>query len=219
MKKVKVLLADDQTVFIESLKMYIEKVSDQVEVVGLASNGQEALRFLETDKPDLILMDIRMPEIDGVDATREIHCRFPDIKILILTTFDDDEYVQNAIEHGAAGYLLKEDIDVYELIGDIKAVIRGSMLFSPQIATKLVKRRAESSPAEEKLPLWYYTLSKKEKKILGLMFQGCDNREISEKLFLGEQTIKNYISIIYSKLGTRNRIETVKKALEVERFL
>ena len=134
MNKIRIALADDQKIFIESLKMYLEEISDQLEVIALATNGREIIEIAKQEHPDIILMDIRMPVLDGVKATCEIHNNYPDIKILILTTFDDDEDVHAAMEHGAAGYLLKEDIDSTVLLNAIKAVSSGSILFSPHIA-------------------------------------------------------------------------------------
>jgi DNA-binding NarL/FixJ family response regulator len=223
MNKIRIALADDQKIFIESLKIYLEEISDQLEVIDMAVNGREIVEIAEHKRPDLILMDVRMPVLDGVQATKEIHDKHPDIKILILTTFDDDENVHAAMKYGAAGYLLKEDIDSSVLLNAIKAVSSGSILLSPHIARKLVSKNVHNDEQEkntkERIPPWFYSLSKKEKRILKLIAKGLDNREISEEMFLVEQTVKNYISIIYSKLGTRNRGQTIQKAIGVLDYL
>ncbi len=225
MNRIKIVLADDQKVFIESLKTYLEESSRELQVIGLAANGQEAIEAVEQEQPDIVLMDVRMPIVDGVEATKVIHKKFPDVKILMLTTFDDEEYLHMALKYGAAGYLLKEDIDATELLDAIKATSSGSVLFSPHIASKLIKSEVKpdknnlSSEKLSTLPSWFYTLSKKERKIVKLILEGYDNKEISERMFLVEQTVKNYISIIYSKLGTHDRVQTIKKALEIQEFL
>jgi DNA-binding NarL/FixJ family response regulator len=223
MNKIRIALADDQKIFTESLKIYLEEISNQLEVIAMAAEGREIVEIAEHGHPDLILMDVRMPILDGVRATKEIHDKHPDIKILILTTFDDDENVHAAMKYGAAGYLLKEDIDSSVLLNAIKAVSSGSILLSPHIARKLVRKDVHNGGQEknnkEKIPPWFYSLSKKEKRILKLIAKGLDNREISEEMFLVEQTVKNYISIIYSKLGTRNRGQTIQKAMGVLDYL
>ena len=222
MDKIRIVLADDQKIFIESLKTYLEEISKDLKVVALATNGREVVEIVEKERPDIVLMDIRMPILDGVQATREIHSKFPEIKILILTAFDDDEDVHAALRYGVVGYLLKEDIDSTELLDAIKAVSSGSVLFSPQIALKLIRTSGlavHSENIKEELPLWFYSLSKNEKRILKFIIEGLDNREISEKMFLVEQTVKNYISIIYSKIGTRNRSQTIKAAMNIRNYL
>jgi DNA-binding NarL/FixJ family response regulator len=225
MRKIRILLVDDQKIFIESLKTYLEESSREFQIVGLAADGRQALEIVERELPDIILMDVRMPIIDGVEATKEIHNKHPEVKILMLTTFDDNEYLHTALEYGAAGYLLKEDIDAYELLDAIKAALSGSVLFSPKIATKLLRPElrqggGEAASTEQRdLPDWFFTLSKKERKILHLILEGYDNRDISEQMYLVEQTIKNYISIIYSKLGTHDRMQTIRKARDIKDYL
>jgi DNA-binding NarL/FixJ family response regulator len=225
MKKIRILLADDQKVFVESLKTYLEESSQELKVIGLAANGQEVIEAVERDRPDIVLMDVRMPVVDGVEATKVIHKKYPEVKIVMLTTFDDEEYLHTALNHGASGYLLKEDIDATELFDAIKATSSGSVLFSPHIASKLINpeikpdKNDRSSDKQSALPNWYHNLSKKERKIVKLILEGYDNKEISERMFLVEQTVKNYVSIIYSKLGTHDRVQTIKKALEIQDYL
>ena len=224
MKKLRIVLADDQRIFAETLKKYIEIASHELEVVDIASNGREVLEIIEKVLPDLVLMDVRMPTMDGVEAVSEIQKRFPNIKAIMLSTFDDYEYVQKAISYGAVGYLLKEDIEAEELLDVIKAAFRGAVVFSPNILPKLMTASQDGSEtvgrdAFSKLPMWFYTLSKKEKKILYMILEGYENREISETMFLGEQTVKNYISIVYSKIGTHNRAQTIKLASPFKKYL
>ena len=220
MKKIKVLLVDDQTLFRESLRSVLETRAEDIEVVGVAANGNEALELLLPDLPDVVLMDIRMPEMNGVECTRIIKERYPEIRVLMLTTFDDDEYVVEALHIGAAGYLLK-DVPPAELISAIRAVYEGGVLIAPQVATKLVERlrHPEESSADTRNkppgPDWHRQLSVREREILQLIARGYDNKEIAKKLFIGEQTVKNYVSIIYYKLGTHDRVQVARMATEV----
>jgi len=220
LKKIKVLLVDDQTLFRESLRSVLETRAEDIEVVGVAANGNEALELLLPDLPDVVLMDIRMPEMNGVECTRIIKERYPEIRVLMLTTFDDDEYVVEALHLGAAGYLLK-DVPPAELISAIRAVYEGGVLIAPQVATKLVEklRHPEENTADSRNkppgPDWHRQLSAREREILQLIARGYDNKEIAKKLFIGEQTVKNYVSIIYYKLGTHDRVQVARMASEV----
>ena len=148
MSRIRVLLADDQVLFVESLRTVLETRAEDFEVVGVAFNGREALQLVMEKHPDIILMDVRMPEMDGVEATKIIHETYPDIHVLMLTTFDDDEYVVEALNHGAAGYMLK-DIPPADLIVSLRAVCKGSIIISPQVANKLLRiREGEGKPEE-----------------------------------------------------------------------
>ncbi len=220
MKNIKCILADDQKVFIESLKTYIESLDSSIEIVSLVHNGKAVIDAVAEFKPDIILMDVRMPEMSGVEATRIIRGQYPDVKIIILSTFDDRDYIDKAMEYGAAGYLLKEDIEAEELLFSIKAVAKGAVLFSPKVADKLIHREhseveAEGEEGEEpndNLPFWLYSLSNKEKRILRCIMEGYENIHIAEEMYLAEQTVKNYISIIYSKMNVNSRTQAIKKA-------
>lgn len=222
MAKTRLLLVDDQLLFIRSLKMVLESVSGEIEVVGLAYNGEEAVKLAEKLSPDVILMDVRMPKMDGVEATRLIHERFPQIRILMLTTFENDEFIQRALGYGASGYLLK-DIAPRVLITSIHAVEQGILQISPAIAHKLVGKvkgtRLGAAANEEKkaeLRKLFATLSAREKEILNFIEQGCDNKEIAAHSFLAVQTVKNHISSIYEKLDVKNRLQLLK-VLEILR--
>jgi DNA-binding NarL/FixJ family response regulator len=221
MNKIRVVLADDQVLFVENLKFVLEKRAKDIAVTGVAQNGSEAIACVERQKPHIVLMDIRMPIMDGVEATRIIHQRFPDTQIIVLTTFDDDAYVHDALHYGAVGYLLK-NIPPKELIASIRAVREGGVLISPQIARKLVDQvfqltREKNKKAElSKESFNQQGLSNREKEILHLISKGYNNKEISNFLFIAEQTVKNYAHSIYSKIGARDRAQAIKMALDGE---
>lgn len=218
MEKIKVLLVDDQTLFVESLRTILE--TENFDVIGMATDGQSSLELVAHNKPDVILMDVRMPNMSGVECTRILKEKYPELRILMLTTFDDDEYVIEALRYGAAGYLLK-DVHSTELVSAIHAVYEGGVLIAPKVATNLVRKlsqQIEEKTADAKplnQPEWLNFLNVREKEILVLMAQGKDNKEIAKCLYVGEQTIKNYVSIIYSKLGVRDRALVSKMAKEV----
>jgi len=210
MSRISLLLADDQVLFCESLRTVLQTEMDEVEVVGIAQNGQEAILLVENRRPDLVLMDVRMPKLDGVQATRVIHERFPKTLVIMLTTFDDDEYVRDAMKYGAVGYLLK-DTPLDKLIVAIRAIKEGVVLVSPTVIQKLVDKTLPttgepSAPnAGAAPPPWLLDLSGREKEILRLIAKGYNNLEIARELFIAEQTVKNHLSDIYFKLGVHDR--------------
>lgn len=225
MSRITLVLADDQVLFVESLKIVIETRSSDIEIAGIAHNGEEAVKLVEKVQPDLVLMDVKMPKTNGVEATKIIHQKFPDIKILMLTTFDDKEYVSEALNYGAVGYILK-NIPPYELINSIHAAFDGgSFLLSPVIAERLIGRTSESAAkrpstgemSHEKPP-WIEALTVREKELLCLLAEGYDNKRISERLFLAEQTVRNKISFLYSKLDVHTRLDAIRKlrAMSIE---
>ena len=218
MKKIRVLLVDDQVLFVESLRTVLETRAADFDVVGVALSGREAIRLVVERHPDIILMDVRMPDMDGVEATRIIHEAYPDIHVLMLTTFDDDVYVVEALNHGAAGYMLK-DIPPEDLIVSLRAVCSGSIIISPQVANKLLRNRESEPLAEEDVVTppassesFLRYLSRREIEILRLIGQGADNVLIAKKLSIAEQTVKNHVSVIYSKLHVHNRMQAMKLA-------
>jgi DNA-binding NarL/FixJ family response regulator len=191
-------------------------------VVGVASDGHEAVAMADSLLPAIILMDVRMPRMDGVKATEIIHERHPEIRIVMLTTFDDDEYVFHALRHGAVGYLLK-NIPPAELFASIRAVKEGSVLVVPSVAEKLL--RVQENPPPSKLPqrleelrLRVESLTPREQEILRLISQAYDNREIAQKLCIAEQTAKNYISVIYSKLDVTKRMQLMQVYQEYQKI-
>jgi DNA-binding NarL/FixJ family response regulator len=217
MSKIRVLLVDDQTLFIESLKTVFETYVEDIEVVGMAIDGRVAIDLTAKFQPDVVLMDVRMPGMDGVESTKIIKERYPKTRVLILTTFDDDAYVFEALRYGAEGYLLK-DMPTVELISAVRAIHQGGIPISPKVASKLVKSiihpRSEANANEEATHNWLTTLNSREREILGLLAKGFDNKIIAQRLFIGEQTVKNYVSVIYSKLGVKDRVRAARKAIE-----
>ena len=215
---IQILLVDDQSLFVESLKASLQTYVDDIKVVGIAKNGIEAARMAAELVPEIILMDVHMPEMNGVEATIRIREANDKIKIIMLSTYDEDEYVRDALRHGAVGYLLK-DISPTELIAAIRALQSGIVQISPQIASKLIKQMYdETSPKYEesrKRFEWFETLTGREKEIFGLIATGYDNKQIAEKLVLAEQTVRNNISSIYSKLEVKDRFEIIQLANKI----
>lgn len=218
----KLLLVDDQLLFLESLKIVIENMAPDMEVIGIAENGSVALDIIKENRPDVVLMDVRMPVMDGVAAAKKIKELYPVINILMLTTFNDDDYVKDALKNGAAGYMLK-NIAPDMLISSIRAVSTGAILISPSIAGSLIDKKNEEDVNRKqdvtKVPLWFENLNPREKSIIKLLIEGKSNTEIASEIFIGPQTIRNYISSIYSKLNVSNRSEAIRKAKGIEVFL
>jgi DNA-binding NarL/FixJ family response regulator len=210
-RKVRILIVDDQALFADSLKAVIGYRTGDFEVVGVAQDGEAAIELARREVPDAILMDIRMPGLDGVQATKAIHAEFPEVKIIVLTSFDDDEYIHDALESGAVGYILK-DIPVSELLSSLRAVIDGAFLVSPAVAKKLVRRDPIRPSPPRAAPARLEELGKREREILVLLGRGLDNARIAQELFISEQTVKNYVYGIYSKLGEHNRVEVAEIA-------
>lgn len=218
----RILLADDQVLFVEGLRSVFETRADDFEIVGIAHDGQEAIEKTEALLPDIVLMDVRMPGIDGVEATRRIHRTHPHIKIVMLTTYDDDQYVKQAVKNGAIGYLLK-DVPPNELFNSVRAARDGSFILPSSLASKLISDSDtevyHGGISDVDLPEWYYELSRKERHILRMVIEGYDNTEIADEVNLATQTVKNYISQIYSKLDVHGRLEAIKKGRSLIKFL
>ncbi len=225
MDRIRILLVDDQKLITESFKVLLETECEEAEVVGSAHDGAEAVDKALSLLPDLVLMDVRMPGMDGVEATRLIKAAQPQIKVLMLTTFDDDDFVAGAIRHGAAGYLLK-DISTSQLVASIRSVSQGSVLLSRKAAESMAQGRASSlsgplvgrpeGGAERRRgldPRILDELSPREIALLKLIAQGLENKEIAAELSMAEQTVKNSASRIYQKLGVDGRSEARKLAL------
>ena len=219
MKRIRVLIVDDQKLFAESMKIVLEgDESGQIEVAGIAFNGREAVEFVENDQPDVVLMDVRMPVMNGVEATGILHEKYPDTKILILTTFRDDELVESALGNGAAGYVLKE-IQPDELVESIRSVNSGFFLMSESVGTRLFSRPKAGSSMNtdpdkpriiQAVRRCFPKISKRESEVLYYMSQSLDNTEIANEMYLAEQTVKNYITAIYGKLDVGDRIHCVR---------
>ena len=206
--KIKVLIADDQELIRESLKIVLGNRPDMT-VTDAVANGREVIRSVRREKPDVILMDVRMPEMDGVTCTKIIKDQYNDIKIIVLTTFDDDEYVFGALRDGASGYLLK-GISMNELIEAIQKVNSGSSMINPDIATKVVKlfsRMARGNYAIQVSKDGVEELTTAEYRIARLVGRGLSNKEIASALSFSEGTVRNYLSTILNKLNIRDRTQ------------
>jgi DNA-binding NarL/FixJ family response regulator len=199
---IRLLLVDDQTLFRQGLADLLA-MEDDLEVLGQASNGQEAIDLAQSLQPDIILMDVRMPICDGVLATQKIHQQFPWIRILVLTTFDEDEYIWRSLQAGALGYLLKSSTAVQIAIA-IRSLYEGQSQLGPTIATKLFARL---NPLPTTTELQNHDFSERELEILERIRMGRTNREIAQELHLTEGTIKNYVSKILSRLEMRDRTQ------------
>ena len=204
-RKIRVLLADDQSILADGIKSVLSSCSD-LEVVGIASDGFEALKMVDSCDPDVVLMDIRMPNMNGVIATQEIKRRRPDVKVLILTTFDDSDYILNAINNGASGYLLK-DTSSAALIDAIKNAYEGDTILPAKIARRIADAaRMVSSDREIRLKR-AFGLSEREVEIAIMIYEGFTNKQIASALKLTDGTARNYISSIYEKMGVSSRSE------------
>jgi DNA-binding NarL/FixJ family response regulator len=210
---IRVLLADDQALVRSGFRMILE-ARPEIEVVGEAEDGVEAMEATRRLLPDVILMDIRMPNVDGVEATRRLVARGTESRILILTTFDLDEYVYEAIRAGASGFLLK-DVRPQELVDAIHVVAKGDALLAPSITRRLLDRFAEQAPQDDpKPPPQLESLTERELEVLKLVAKGWSNAELAEKLFLSETTVKTHVSSVLRKLGLRDRVQAVVMAYE-----
>jgi len=199
---IRILLVDDQSLIRRGLKALL-KLEDTFQVVGEADNGQAAINLVQTLQPDVILMDIRMPVMDGVAATREIYEQFPNIKVLVLTTFDDEHYLTQALQYGAAGYLLK-DTPPEELAQAIQAVHKGYTHLGPGLGKKVMARIRNPAPTP---PPGWEELTPREQEILQLIATGASNREIAQELHITEKTVKNHVTNILSRLNLRDRTQ------------
>jgi len=206
--RIKILIADDHPVVREGLSNMLSRERD-IQVVGEAENGTEAIKKARELQPDIILMDLRMPEIDGVEAMRQIKVKNPDMKFIVLTTYDNDEYIFKGIEAGARAYLLK-DAPREELFEAIRAVYRGESLIQPAVAGKVLDRLAELS-RQVRAP---EVLSEREVEVLMLIAKGTGNKLIATSLCIGESTVKTHIQSIFQKLGVSDRTEAVTEAIK-----
>lgn len=204
---ISVLIADDDPFIRESLKLLVGMDPD-IEVSAVAEHGEEALSLLmDGFHADVVLMDIRMPVCDGVEGTRRIRERYPDVRVLMLTTFDDDDYIVEALRNGASGYLLK-NIPPDRIIQGIKTVHDGNMLIHPDIARKLTGMlRPTPQPVPRSAELEQFGLTPAEKKVVALIAEGLSNKEIAAQLYLSEGTVKNYVTDILGKLNLRDRTQ------------
>jgi DNA-binding NarL/FixJ family response regulator len=200
---VRVLICDDQTVVCEGLEMILD-ADPEIEVVGLAYDGAEALELIPATQPDLVLMDLMMPVMNGIYATREINKRYPEIKVLVLTTFGEDEWVFDAVRSGADGYLLK-GTPREKLVAAVKGTAAGEAYIDPEVGGKLLAQVARDISARDTTVA--SDLSERELEVLKLLAQGLTNAEIAERLYLTRGTVRNYVSAILAKLDVDDRTQ------------
>jgi DNA-binding NarL/FixJ family response regulator len=209
---VRVLLCDDQALVRSGFQMILAAQPD-IEVVGEAADGREAIDLANRLGPHVILMDVRMPNLDGVEATRRLVAQGTPAKILILTTFDLDEYVYAAIRAGASGFLLK-DVRPAELVEAIRVVAAGDALLAPSVTRRLLDRFAETLPGGEGPPPELSSLTERELEVLKLVAGGLSNAELATRLFVSETTVKTHVSSVLRKLNLRDRVQAVVLAYE-----
>ncbi|HWG65032.1 MAG TPA: response regulator transcription factor [Streptosporangiaceae bacterium] len=213
---IKVLIVDDQQLLRVGFRMIFEAQPD-LEVVGEAGDGTEALRLTGQAHPDVVLMDVRMPRTNGIEATEQITAKYPEVRVLVLTTFDLDEYAFAALRAGASGFLLK-NVEPAELIAGIRTVADGDAVVAPRVTRRLLERFADQLPAagedaqtqDPRLSL----LTEREREVLLEVAQGRSNAEIAQRLYLSESTVKTHVGRILPKLGLRDRVQAVVFAYE-----
>ncbi|MEK6278782.1 MAG: response regulator transcription factor [Acidobacteriota bacterium] len=214
MSLIRVLLVDDQALFREALRTLISLQPD-LEVVGEAANGEEALTAAQVLRPDVVLMDLQMPVLDGVAATRHLHTAQPQCRVIALTTFDDDEYIFECLRAGAVGYLLK-DAPSEKVFEAIRTAARGESFLQPSVTTRVLAEFTRlSDHPHPNPPTLIEPLSDREREILRLITTGSSNREIADKLFITEGTVKNHVTNILGKLDVRDRTQAALKAREL----
>ena len=202
---IKVIIADDQKILAEGIKTVLE-TSSEIKVIALASDGEDCLKKIAEEKPDVVLLDIRMPNMNGVIASREIKKNYPEIKVVILTTFDDSDYILDAINYGASGYLLK-DINASALIDAVVNAYKGELILPTNIAKKITAAAKMVTEGKEIRLKRAFQLSDRETEIAMMVAENFNNRQISTALEISEGTVRNYISGIYIKLGAANRTQ------------
>ncbi len=206
----RVVICDDQTIVRDGLLMLL-KLEKDIEVVGAAGDGDAAVSLVDKWKPDLVLMDLKMPIMNGVEATRSIKTAHPEVKVLVLTTYDDDEWVFDAIRAGASGYLLK-DTPRDDLITAIRGTVAGKAYVDPAVAGKMLGQL--SSRQTQPASVITQKLTEREREILSLIGKGMSNSEIAGRLFLSEGTVRNHVSSILSKLGVSDRTQAAVIAIQ-----
>ena len=204
---IRVLLVDDQDILVEGLKLILGMEED-IEIVGTANNGKKALELCKWNHPDVVLMDIQMPELNGVEATAIIKKDFPNIKIIVLTTFNDDQYIYDALKNGASGYLLK-DTSPSEIAKAVRTVYNGGALIQSEVAVKVIDKFSQlaKETVDKNKDKRVELLTEREIEILRLIAEGKNNKEIADQLFLSQGTVKNHITRVLIKLDLRDRTQ------------
>jgi DNA-binding NarL/FixJ family response regulator len=206
----KVIICDDQAIVRDGLEMLL-KLEPDINVVGTAEDGAAAVEMVAKERPDLVLMDLKMPVMNGVEATRQIRAKYPEVKVLVLTTYDNDEWVFDAIQAGASGYLLK-DTPRNEVVKVIRGTVTGKVYLDPSVAGKVLEQ--VFSHRTQPPTLITSKLTDREIEILRLLAKGLNNRDISEQLFLSEGTVRNHVSTILAKLGISDRTQAAVIAVQ-----
>lgn len=210
--RTRVMIVEDHTIVRQGLRLLLER-NDQVVIVGEASNGQEAIELASALEPEVILMDIRLPDVDGLEVTRRIKADHPDIAVIMLTMHDNEEYVVGAVRAGAAGYVLK-DISPKELVSAIQTVRQGGTIIEPGLLRKTLGSLASSGAARaDRLVEEIEALTPREQEVLGLLVEGMTNREMGQALYISEETVKNHVSAIIQKLRASDRTQAAVIAL------
>jgi DNA-binding NarL/FixJ family response regulator len=209
---IRVLIADDQELVRTGFRLILE-LEDDMEVVGEASDGDACVRAAAREDPDVVLMDVRMPRLDGISATRRLTAAGSRARVLVLTTFDLDEYVYDALRAGAVGFLLK-DAPREQLVAAIRQAVAGDALLAPSVTRRLIERFVTTGPADDRLRSVVASLTAREREVLTLVAQGMSNAEIARTLFIGDATVKTHIARMLAKLGARDRVQAVVIAYE-----
>jgi len=210
MKKISIIIADDQMVTREGLRTILD-LEDDLEVIGLARNGEEVCEMVDTLRPDLVMLDIRMPVMDGISALKRIKQNHPDIFILILTTFIETDYIVEGLANGASGYMLK-DMDADKMIASIRDTVSGQFVLPAAVAAKLAARMNKFNEEYEywqRSTIEHIKLTEREEELAQLIIKGLNNREIADALHIAEGTARNYISNLYSKLEVVDRAQAI----------
>jgi Response regulator containing a CheY-like receiver domain and an HTH DNA-binding domain len=211
-ERLRIFIADDDDFFLGAMQLIIRE-AEGMEVAGTARNGAEALRKIPETKPDLVLMDIKMPKMNGIEAIKLLKRDDPDLTIVILSTFNEEEYIIEGLAYGASGYFIK-GTDYRKLIATIRDISRGQFILPVEVAAKLAQfTRRQISQEKKALPAHVTagnTFTNKECEVMTLLSQRYSHKEIAQKLFISEGTLRNYLSIIYAKLGVRNRNEAIE---------
>jgi DNA-binding NarL/FixJ family response regulator len=210
---IRVVLADDQALVREGFRMILEAQED-IEVVGEAANGHEAVRIARDLAPDVVLMDIRMPELDGLEATRRVLAGCDQTRVLVLTTFDLNEYVYQALRAGASGFVLKDSPRRGQLLHAVRVVAGGDELLDPTITRRLIEEFVRRPPSSDGVPEQLSELSERELEVLRLVARGLSNAEIANELYLSDATVKTHVANMLRKLRLRDRVQAVVVAYE-----
>ncbi|WP_151523909.1 response regulator [Serinicoccus kebangsaanensis] len=212
----RLLLVDDQPLLLQGFSMILSTEPD-VRVVGQAENGQQAVDAIPELRPDVVLMDVQMPVLDGIEATRRIVTEHPEVKVVILTTFDRDDYLFDALQAGASGFLLK-NADADDLVDAVRAAAEGHALLAPEVTMRVISRMASAgaspSPTETPTTDALPQLTEREREVLRMMARGLSNAEIAAEAFVSEATVKTHVSNVLAKLGVRDRVQAVVAAYE-----